>query len=211
MRSSSLFLALTLLFAASTGCSRSADPAYYALQVTPGTSTTVRGLKIELRRPSLPRYLDRSQIVRRASGERLELSSDDRWGAPLDEMVAGTLASDLAQRLPNCVVFSEGGPISVSPDVLVEVELTRFEQSYGGPVELSAQIALRWADSANSSRLSHQSFTSTEAPSDTSTAVAALSGLLAQLADSIASQIAAGAPPSSPPLGAPPASDAAPP
>ncbi|MEO7037717.1 MAG: PqiC family protein [Polyangiaceae bacterium] len=177
---------------ATCACSRSADPVFYALAAQPGSAAAIRSLKIELRRPGLPRYLDRPQIVRHATDERLDLSSSDHWASPLDEMVAGTLADDLALRLPNCTVYAEGGAISVAPDVLVEVELSRFEETAPGTIELVAQVAVRFLQPVAPARLSRQTLRVSTTDRDTSQLVARLSALLGQLSDAVAQQVVAG-------------------
>ncbi|MEO8904515.1 MAG: PqiC family protein [Polyangiaceae bacterium] len=177
---------------ATGACSRSADPVFYALAAQPGSAASLRPLKIELRRPGLPRYLDRPQIVRHAADERLDLSSSDHWASPLDEMVAGTVSDDLALRLPSCTVYVEGGAISVAPDVLVEIELSRFEETAPGTIELVAQVAVRFLNPVAPARLSRHTLRASTADRDTSQLVARLSALLGQLSDAVAEQVVAG-------------------
>lgn len=179
-------VALAILLAA---CARSPDPIFFALSARNGSVTqSVRPLKIELRRTALPGYLDRPHIVRRATAERLELGGDERWGAPLDEMVGATLAEDLAQRLPSCVVYTDSGAISAAPDVRVEVQLFRFERASTGDVELVAEVAVHAATPGASAS---QRFALTQRPQSgrTSDIVTALSQLLGTLSDGISAMI----------------------
>jgi uncharacterized lipoprotein YmbA len=166
-------------------CAHSADPTFFALSPQPGPALRSQPLKIELRRVGMPGYLDRPQIVRRATPERLDLEGDERWGSPLDEMVSATLAEDLAQRLPSSVVFAESGAISAIADVRVEVQLLRFERGADGLVALSAEVAVHSASSDSSAT---NRYTANEKPPSgrTSDVVISLSRLLAQLADRIA-------------------------
>jgi uncharacterized lipoprotein YmbA len=170
------------------GCAHSADPTFFALSSRPGRALEGRPLKVELRRAALPGYLDRPHIVRRATAERLELTGDERWGAPLDEMVGATLAENLAQRLPHCVVFSDSGAISAPADLRVEVQLLRFERSAAGDTELIAEVAVH---SSVEAPATIQRFALEETPNSATTAatVASLSRLLGQLADGIAQLI----------------------
>jgi uncharacterized lipoprotein YmbA len=179
--SRALLLCVTLVAA----CAHSPDPTFFALSAQPGAALRSQPLKIELRRIGMPGYLDRPQIVRRATPERLDLGGDERWGSPLDEMVSATLAEDLAQRLPSSVVFSDSGAISATADVRVEVQLLRFERGADGLVALSAEVAVHSAG-GNSSATNR--YTSSEEPASgrTSDVVTSLSRLLAQLADRIA-------------------------
>lgn len=48
---------------------------------------------------NIPGELDRPEIVRRTSPNRLSISGLDRWAAPLDEMIRRVLSDDIAHRL----------------------------------------------------------------------------------------------------------------
>src|SRR5512133_3018471 len=54
----------------------------------------------------LPDYLDRPQIVTRQSAYQLQLAPDDRWAAPLYDMVPRVLVEDVALRLPSDRIVS---------------------------------------------------------------------------------------------------------
>jgi uncharacterized protein len=153
---------------------------------------------VQLRRPGLPGYLDRPQIVRHEQPGKLEFSGADRWGAPLDGMVGSILTQNLAQRLPSASVYGESGAISSSPDALVEVDIQRFELTEHGSVELIAQVAVHWPKTEAPARL--ERYTLSRSPSERSTTrlVTEMSGLLAELANAIASSLRAGPPPSAP-------------
>ncbi|MGH6993810.1 MAG: PqiC family protein [Caulobacteraceae bacterium] len=55
---------------------------------------------IQLDAVHIPAELDRPQMVRQVSANRLEIEEQDRWGAPLGAMMRRTLAQDLLARLP---------------------------------------------------------------------------------------------------------------
>jgi uncharacterized protein len=186
------FLALSLLMSA---CGRSPNPTFFALSPQPGGQLQSMPLKVELRRLGLPGYLDRPHIVSRATAERLELDADERWGAPLDEMVSATLAENLAQRLPTSAVFSDAGAISTPADVRVEVQLTRFERTAQGAVTLAAEVAVH-STRPGAPGAAVQRFTLSEEPagSETADVVTSLSRLLGKLADGIAPLIVRQAP-----------------
>ncbi len=178
--------ALWLLFMCGLGaCAHSPDPTFYALSAREGPAIPSRALKIELRRAGLPGYLDRPHIVRRSTAEQLELAADERWGAPLDEMVGATLAENLAQRLPACVVFTDAGPISSAPDLRVEAQLFRFERLADGKVALVADVAVH-AGAAQAPTIQRFAFTQTPAGNSSAQVVASLSELLAKLSDGVA-------------------------
>jgi hypothetical protein len=55
---------------------------------------------LRLARVTVPGEVDRAQIVRRIDSTRLQIDDQDRWAAPLDEMIRRVLSADLAARLP---------------------------------------------------------------------------------------------------------------
>jgi hypothetical protein len=66
---------------------------------------------IRVVRVSLPGEIDRSQLVRRIDSNRLQLAEDDRWAAPLGELIQRTLSTDLQSRVP--AVASDPDQLSV--------------------------------------------------------------------------------------------------
>jgi uncharacterized lipoprotein YmbA len=88
----------------------------------------------------LPDYLDRPQIVTRQSAYELELAANDRWAAPLYDMLPRVLVEDLALRLPSdrIVSFPEIGDASF--DYRVAVQVSRFDVDAAG----EAALATRW-------------------------------------------------------------------
>jgi uncharacterized lipoprotein YmbA len=185
------YLVLGVLLAA---CAHSPEPTLFALSARDGQALPGGlPLKIELRRTALPSYLDRPHIVRRSTAEQLEVDGDERWGAPLEEMVSATLAEDLSQRLPGSVVYTDSGAISSVADVRVEVQLFRFERAASGEVELLAEVAVHTSASEPSTT---QRFALKQKPKSASTPeiVATLSRLLGQLSDGIATMIRRHAP-----------------
>lgn len=196
-RSASSWLAVTWLAASAAvhiGCASSPEPQFYALYPSGGSALKSQPLQVELRRPGLPGYLDRPQIVRRQEPGKLEFSSDARWGAPLQDMIGSVLAQNLTQRLPGTSVYTESGAISSAPDAVVELDLQRFELSASGSVELTAQVAVHWPKTAAASRLDQYTLIRRSQGPSTPQLVTQMSGLLAELADAIAASIRAGAP-----------------
>ncbi len=92
---------------------------------------------------TLPRYLDRPQIVTRPTPNQLSLAEYDRWGGRLDDNVARVLAQDLAAHLgtSRVAIFPREQRL---PDALqISVDVSRFERvGENGDVELDAQWSL---------------------------------------------------------------------
>ncbi len=173
---------------------RSPNPNLYTLAVVPGTTRAGAPKVIELRGISLPRYLERSQIVRSSQGVRLDVLGNDWWGEPLNALLNRVLVQDLAQRLPGSTVFAENGAISATPDVTVGINIQRFDADANGTVVLEAQAAVtHHGTTTRSIRL-------TVPPQEPSTPglVTAMSSAVGQLADTIAGMLAVNTPQSAP-------------
>jgi len=182
------------LFPLLSACGSSPNPDFYTLYPEPGRAAPGVSLQIELRRPGLPGYLDRPNLVRRAEAGRLDISGTERWGTNLGEMVAATVAENLTQRLPESSVYTESGAISAQPDVTIELDLQRFERMPDGVIRLDVQVALHFAGSAEASFLQRSQLEREPEGGATEDTVAAMSGLLAELAEAVAQEIARRAP-----------------
>ncbi len=168
---------------------RSPDPTYYTLAALRGAAQAGAPALVELRRPGIAGYLDRSEIVRSNTTYQLKLDSLERWGEPFSDMVARVLAEDLHNRLPGTSVFTSTGAISADTGARVEIDLQRFDSDPSGQVQLLAQVAItrgndRAAATAQTIRIS-------VTPTGTSTGdyVAAMSRALGEASDEIAARL----------------------
>ncbi len=93
---------------------------------------------IRVVRVTLPGEIDRPELVRRMDATRLQLAEEDRWGAPLGEMIQRVLSADLQSRVP--ATASE-------PDQLV-VEIEEFIADANCAVTLRAAWDLKSASGA---------------------------------------------------------------
>jgi uncharacterized lipoprotein YmbA len=94
---------------------------------------------IVVREVSLPRYLDRPQIVTRTDTHRLRFAEYAHWGGDLREDVTRVLAANLARHLAGSAVLPAPTFSSVPPDLTLDVELLRFEAADDGQVHLVAR------------------------------------------------------------------------
>ena len=177
-------LALSLL----AGCA-SPEPAVYTLRAVPGQPVGGGPVAIKLARPGLAGYLDRPEIVRDSSANRLDLKSGERWGEPLGEMISRVLALDLSQRLPGSSVFTEAGTISVDPSATVEMDVQRFDVDQAGTVVLLAQVAVEQGRSHDPGATRTLRLTAQPSGPGTPELVAAESAVLGQMADQLADQL----------------------
>ena len=171
-----------------TACA-SADPTYYTLQPQPGTTQTPAPIIIEIRRPGLAGYLDRSDVVLQSANYKLDVNTQTRWAEPLSDMIARILAENLTQRLPTATIFTQSGAISANPTLRLEVDILNFTTNETNQVTLTAQIAIERG--TTHTPLTTRAITLTTQPAAPGPAplAAALSTLMAQLSDAIATQI----------------------
>jgi uncharacterized protein len=169
-----------------TACVRSPQPAFYTLSAHEGQPRDDVAGVIEVCTPHVAGYLDRHELVLGIAGQRLQLASEAHWAEPLRAMLARVLAGDLAQRLPQALVFTEDGSMRVEPAVRVELDVHRFDRDGDGDLRLDALIAVR--STAESASAALQSITLRARPDSAQPAalVRTMSALLAQLADRLA-------------------------
>ena len=129
-----------LLGAMLAGCGQSAPGRFYVLtsNAAPARPPTASRKIVALGRIDLPGALDRPQIARRRGANEIAYSEEERWAAPLGEMLRRVLADDLAARLPGAVVLGEAGSATPSA-VTIALEVARFDADERGQVTLRAR------------------------------------------------------------------------
>jgi uncharacterized protein len=133
-----LAAALLLVVAA---CSQSPPTEFYTLSgmqlppAVPSAAKTVVGIGPV----TLPDYLDRPQIVTRASGNRVILASFHSWVEPMDGMFTRVLVGNLSSLLAtdNVVTLPQRRPTPL--DYQVEVDVARFDADRDGRAVLDAR------------------------------------------------------------------------
>lgn len=183
-------LAVTAL----AGCA-SADTTFFTMSEVPGVpvaslSQTAPRV-VELRRPGLPGYLDRTDIVLHNVDYRLQLAKFQSWAEPISDMTGRVLAADLSQRLPGMTIFSEAGAISADPDARLDVDIQHFSAGGDGIVHLDAQIAIERSSNHLNAGSRRVQVAVTPGGPTTSALVAAMSAALGQLSDQMASLLRA--------------------
>jgi uncharacterized protein len=115
MRSAGGIVLVVLLSA----CATSAPLRYYTLSEVPpaaeASSATNAAPGIRVGRVRIPGELDRNEIVQRIDATRLQIAEQDRWAAPLDDMIRRTLSADLQAR----GATSSPGTLSVDVDEFI--------------------------------------------------------------------------------------------
>jgi uncharacterized protein len=112
-----------------------------ASDTTPGTAAS-RSPVIAVGPITFPKYLDRPQIVTRASPNQLTLGEFDRWAEPLQENFSRVLAENLALLTPSDHILLNPWPGSAAPEYQVRVEVRHFDGWLGGESTLLAHWSL---------------------------------------------------------------------
>ena len=108
-----------------------------ASETIPATAAA-RGPVVGVGPITVPKYLDRPQIVTRASRNQLALGEFDRWAEPLQDNVLRVLAQNLMLLIPTDDVLLRDWPRSASLDYQVRVEVLHFDGWLGGESTLVA-------------------------------------------------------------------------
>ena len=168
------------------GCA-SSTPLLYTLRQEPGPVHNGMPLVVTVRSFGVPRYLERSEIVRDTTPGRLVASDNDWWAEPLRSMLSRVMVDDLEQRLPQTVVLLAGGTIPGPPGAEIQVELQRFERDNTGPVILTGTVAIEAA--GHPRRIDRLDIRVPVAGVMVADQVAAMSSALARVADLVATRI----------------------
>lgn len=191
-------LPMTLAFLIGA-CAPTAPTNFYTLSTTVAVSTgeadPTQGPVIGISPIVLPQYLDRPQIVRRGDGNRLILSDFDSWGEPVQGMIERVLVEDIGRLLRTNNVVMLPQRLDIPLDAQIDIEVFRFEAETNGRVVLEA----RWRvieprdergferDIFRSQRTSLAE--QIASPEDYNAIAGAMSRLLAQLSQEVATAI----------------------
>lgn len=124
------------------GCIGETQPSqFYVLSVVePAAQRSPQGPALSVGPVTLPRYLDRPQIVTRPNPNELSVAEYDRWGGRLEENVSQVLAENLSRRLRTSRVTLFPGEGAAQADLRVSVAISRFEcTGTGGDCALDAR------------------------------------------------------------------------
>jgi uncharacterized lipoprotein YmbA len=130
-----LFLPLGLL-----GCGNDQPTRLYVLSATvpKPVATSPDGVAIGVGPVSLPKYLDRPQMVTGVSGNELSQANLDQRGGDLNDNITRVLATNLSNLLATDRVsfypWKDGAPI----DYQITLDVTQFQQDAAGNTVLSA-------------------------------------------------------------------------
>jgi uncharacterized lipoprotein YmbA len=96
---------------------------------------------------SFPPYLERKEIVSRASDNRLVVEQFHKWGSAPDEEFSRALVADLRVLSPGQRILQPPYRAGFTPDYEIRVSVDRFERLANGTVVLDARwVVLRQPD-----------------------------------------------------------------
>ena len=169
------------------GCGSSPETHYYKLSVVGAEATHAAptAAPVQVTAVHLPPSLDRLERVVQSGPNRVQLSDQERWSAPLDEMARDVLSQDLRARLPPGAVVMPDAPAPKNTRQIV-VSVAQFGPNADGEVELTGDWSL--LKPGTDDVIGRQPVSlRTPAGRDADSQVGAMSRLLGQLAAQIAS------------------------
>ncbi len=150
MNADRTFRALVGLALLVAGCGVTTPPArFYVLDGATATVSPAQGVLVVGVGPvELPAYLDRPQIVSRASANELEISELHRWAEPLIAHVTSTLAENIQARRHDLRVLPFPWPLGTAVDRQLFLRVVRAEAGPEDEVTIVCAWELRERDSA---------------------------------------------------------------
>lgn len=127
-------LTAMLVLPALIGCGTSKPTRLYVLSTntTRPTADSPQGIPIGIGPVTVPRYLDRLQLITRVTSNSLAQNDVDQWGGDLADNITRVLATNLANILNTDRVslypWKTGAPV----DYQITLDVTRFEQDPDG-------------------------------------------------------------------------------
>jgi uncharacterized protein len=185
---------LSVVLLVLSGCAKTPPTRFYVLPALTGAETAALSsvvkpdLTIGVGPVTLPPYLDRPQIVTRASLTKLELGEFDQWAAPLQDTFARVLAENLSLLLGTDRVLLHPWPRTTDVNYQVTVDVIRFDGGVGGEVVLAVRWSLIGADGKELT-MRKTRFQAPANPQDYEATVTAMSRILEDLSRDIAATL----------------------
>jgi uncharacterized lipoprotein YmbA len=135
---------------------------------------------------TIPKYLDRPEVVTRLSDTEFKLSDTDRWGEPLGANVSRVLAADLSGQRANLEVVQMPWPRKSKFDYRVSIDFQRLEANLDGQVQVRAAWSIRNGSDNDLMQTGSTSMSLPSAANDPKAAAHAMGQGVAQVASDIA-------------------------
>jgi uncharacterized protein len=189
------FMAMTLGASLMVGGCASQPSRFYLLSALPNTDMAAadmpgeQGPTLGVGPVTLPRYLDRPQIVTRASPYEIKLAEFDRWAEALDINFSRVLAENLALLLPTARVVTSPWPRATPIDYQITVDVAHFLSQVGGESLLIADWTLFKGEGQHALMTGRSRFNAAAGGLDYAAIVAAMSQTVASLSREIATTV----------------------
>jgi len=183
---------LQLSFAAAAaldGCAGAPPAQYFRLAPIAGVARQTQPGSIQVRNIGIPEYLNRDGIAEPSGQYQFAISGNDLWAEPLAQMLQSVLDQNLTQRLPEMTITASSGTVGTPANLLIEVNVLRFDPDASGRVTLIAQTALKQAKDDRFLWIRTLQSSAIPAGADIPSMMAAMSTLWAGLADAVANMI----------------------
>ena len=130
------------------GCGTSQPSHFYLLRaVSPASvsglsETKLSSLSLGLGPVTLPKYLDRPQIVTKTSAHEVDLAEFHKWAEPLSDNVSHVLSENLSALLSTDRIEQYPWRSSTAVDYQITVDVLQFDGTRGGEAVLVARWSL---------------------------------------------------------------------
>ena len=134
MKSLLILCAIGLLYA----CATSRQDNFYILVAEPqsaaqpaSTPTTPVALKV-----TLPSLIDRPEMILNTSADGVRVLEHERWGAPLGDLVAQTLAQNIERRRGDLLVGGPAAARATSVPIRINIDVVQMIARQGDRVSI---------------------------------------------------------------------------
>ena len=183
-------IGMTCLLALSiVGCASTEPSRFYILDTIDRVSNGESDLSIGVGPIGIPDYLDRPQIVIRASPNKLKLSDFDKWAGSLKDNITQVLSENLSILLSSNRVLTYPWQIAHPIDLQVIINILRLDGQLGGHAELKSRWMLYGKNSKKLHLVQNSTFKAPVQSNDYEAYVSALNETLADLSREIAQAI----------------------
>lgn len=136
---------VTLALTASLMCACASSPPIHYFVLDPvapaGELSRASGDPLQIASVRLPPALDRRQMVREDTANKLTVSDQDRWGAPLQDMTQRVLSQNLMLRLAPGRVVLPGQPAPAAT-AAISVDVVEFGVDASGAIVLDGSWSI---------------------------------------------------------------------
>jgi uncharacterized lipoprotein YmbA len=137
---------VTVLMVIASACANTQPTHFYLLSAMqasesfPMLDAKNSGISLGLGPISLPKYLDRPQIVTRMSSHEIDLAEFHKWGEPLKDNLVSVLHKNLSMLLSTNRIVEYPWNRSNLPDYQLSLEVLQFD----GTKNQEASLSVRW-------------------------------------------------------------------